>query len=638
MRRITRTQGAEIAALASILLLAGLLRLGWPGVNSFAFDEARLSLISLKMARGETFAAIGMPSSAGVPNLPAAAWVFALPYALATDPLVPTLFVGVISLCAVPGAWWLARREWGPWAGLTAALFLAASPYSVFYARNIWSQNLLAPLAVAWLWSASKKDTNWAIALNVFLAGFAFQIHFAGAALILATGWAALRFRWWRRLVPVLIGGGLAILAALPFAIQVACCEQGVIDGYRAVMERESEIDLKGVQHTLDLALGRGWAYMALGERDDVSDNTLTAAGAGLLVALGGLALLRGWVMRTSKEETPAEYHTGELALVLLLASPLLFVRHSTPVYPHYLLAGLPALALLAGASTQLFRWRLWGPLLTALMVGIAALWSSQVARSLDRTGEIVTPGGMGTPLEVVSDVAQGVPDDDPVLLFTHGDDPDIDGEAAVFSVLWWGREYRIVQGESVLILPPYPATLLATVPALQAWEEIEAAGLAVDVGQFSRREGAEPFIMTVYDGEQTPAGFEPVEPPVALDDGVLLTGWRVRQVGPRTRISTLWTVLQTPEPGTYRQFHHLRDASTLDLQTSPLLGTDVPLSSRNWQPGDQVIVMADYVLENPGEYWIDIGHYTLPSVQRFAREDGQGDSIRLGPFQFPPP
>src|SRR5262245_32118588 len=113
-----------------------MLRFGWPGVNSFAFDEARLSLISLNMARGGQFASLGMPSSVGVPNLPAAAWIYAIPYAISPDPLLASQFTGFISLLAVFGVWWLARTNWGRLAGLTAALFMAASPYSVLYSRS----------------------------------------------------------------------------------------------------------------------------------------------------------------------------------------------------------------------------------------------------------------------------------------------------------------------------------------------------------------------------------------------------------------------------------------------------------------------------------------------------------------------
>jgi hypothetical protein len=37
----------EVAALLLILLLAGWLRLGWPGIVSFGFDEARVSDMAL---------------------------------------------------------------------------------------------------------------------------------------------------------------------------------------------------------------------------------------------------------------------------------------------------------------------------------------------------------------------------------------------------------------------------------------------------------------------------------------------------------------------------------------------------------------------------------------------------------------
>ncbi|RMF77642.1 MAG: hypothetical protein D6737_17100, partial [Chloroflexi bacterium] len=151
--RVNNVSRLEWAALLMVLLIAFVLRFGWVGVNSFAFDEARLSLIALKMARGGEFATLGMPSSVSVPNLPAAAWIYALPYWFSTDPLIATWFTGLLSLLTVFGVWWLARR-WGAWTGISAALFMAASPYAVLYSRSIWAQNLLAPLALAWGYSA----------------------------------------------------------------------------------------------------------------------------------------------------------------------------------------------------------------------------------------------------------------------------------------------------------------------------------------------------------------------------------------------------------------------------------------------------------------------------------------------------
>src|SRR5215213_9635752 len=165
----------EWAALLLVVALAAVLHFGWLGVNSFAFDEARLSLIALRMARGGEFASVGMPSSAGVPNLPGAAWLFSIPYALSPDPLVATAFVSLLSLLVVVGVWALARRAWGSWPALCAALFLAASPYAVLYARNVWAQDLLPVLALVWAgaaYLAIHDRRRWALALHVFIAGF----------------------------------------------------------------------------------------------------------------------------------------------------------------------------------------------------------------------------------------------------------------------------------------------------------------------------------------------------------------------------------------------------------------------------------------------------------------------------------
>ena len=307
------------------------------------------------------------------------------------------------------------------------------------------------------------------------------------------------------------------------------------------------------------------------------------------------------------------------------------------------MLTSLPALALIAGAAASLFKRRVWqvGVLLLALIA--AGLWGVQVGRALDRVGKIETPGGLGTPLSVSRAVARAVPDDAPVLFFTHGDDPAVDGEPAVFRVLWWDRDHRIVQGESVLILPSEPAYLLATVPPFQAWEEIEDSDLDRAVVTLPRREGALPFVMTRYDGAQDPAGFTLLPEPVKFADGTQLEGWRVRRVGPRMRISTLWRVTAPSDPdpsGVYRQFHHLRTDATFDASTPPI-AADVPLSAHTWHVGDRLIVMGDFFPDGPSTFWVDIGHYTLSNMQRIpisaasAAATPYPDLVRLGPFDW---
>lgn len=617
----------ETLALAAVLLLAAVLRFGWAGVNSFAFDEARLSLIALDMARGWQFAALGMPSSVGVPNLPAAVWIYAISYAISPDPLLASHFTGLLSLITVAGVWLLARMNWGAWAGLVAALVMAASPYSVLYARSVWAQNLLSPLALVWGWTAylgAARQNRLAVAANVFLAGFIFQVHFAGVGLALGTLYCLIRFRWWRHMVTVLIGAGLAFLAALPFIIQVTCCAPQVVEQYRSALGGTAQFDLTSFSELIRLASGVDWGYLALGDLH-AFDSALPAIIAAALLVAGIIVLAR-----QARRDVASQKITAEIILVWLVVTPLFFVRHTTPVFIHYQLASLPALALIAGASARLIDRRSWPPLVTILMLLAAAVWSAQIGYSLDLAGRAATPTGLGTPLSITRGVANAV--STPVLFFTHGDDPAVNGEAAVFEALWWGRDHRIINGESLLILPPYPAYLLATLAPFQAWEEIEAAGLARDVQTFPRREGEGPgFVGTLYDGTTTPAGFTSLEP-VLFAHGVQLEGWKARMVGPRLRISTLWRVIDPPPPGIYQQFHHLRAADT--LEGAPLMVSDVPVSAHDWRVGDTLIVMGDFFVDSTNEYRVDVGHYTLPDLARVPH--AEGDSVRLGSFTLP--
>jgi hypothetical protein len=314
----------------------------------------------------------------------------------------------------------------------------------------------------------------------------------------------------------------------------------------------------------------------------------------------------------------------------------LAFLRHSTPVLIHYQLVAFPALALLVGASSLLLRHAIWKRAIATLTILLALVWSIEIIQTLDYTATHRPPNSALSSILRESRDAAYQPEA-PILFFTHGDNPAIDGEAAVFKALLWTREHRILNGDTLLILPPYPATLLATLAPFQAWEEIEASGLALDTQEYPRREGADPFVATRYDGASDPQGFRALDP-IPFADGATLIGWRVRRVGPRMRVSTLWRVEAEAAPGTYQQFHHLRDQPDGEPVGEPDAISDVSLSRATWRIGDRVIVMADFFDIPPGaeNLTVDIGHYTLPDLTRVAISNSSDSLVRLGPFHAP--
>ncbi|PJF27431.1 MAG: hypothetical protein CUN53_04095, partial [Phototrophicales bacterium] len=596
---LRRVAPLEWLTLAAILLLAGVLRFGWSGVSSFAWDEANLSLDALRTARGGQIALAGQPSSVAIPFFPASVYAFAIPYDLSPDPLIAVGFVSALSLLTVFGVWALGRTMLdSPGVGLLAALFLAASPYAVLYGRSIWQPNLLPPLALAWLataWRAVTAGDRRALALHIFLGGAIVQVHFAGIALAAATVFLFLVYRWWRHLVPVIIGAAGALLLALPYGAFLAQTPD-ILSRYADVLSGETRYDGVSFENTLKLALGWDWSYLGGGIDDPTGRNVVLSALAGALIAVGSVGLIRRGIPRQART----------LVMVALLASPVFFIRHSTPVLPHYQLVALPAVAILIGAG---WRTGIGGRVAFVGAVLLAAAWTAQLASvlswvSVERPSNSALSSILNEPRDAVRAIY------DPVVVHLHGDDPRIEGEAAVFNALLWERPHRIVNGTVLLVLPPEPATLLTTLAPFQAWEELQAGGLADSPTAYPRRQGALPFMAARYDGAALPVGFNRVDP-VSFADGTALLGWKVRWVGPRFRISTLWRAGDVASDATIQQFHHLRVPDGLD--GAPFMGSDVPLALHTWRPGDHVVVMADFFDVPPGEYLLDVGHYTLP-------------------------
>ena len=100
----------EIAVVCAILLVAGFLRLSFPGITEFKADEARLLMLAADMAEGNGFATRGISSSVGVPNFPASVWVYAIPLIVRNSAYSATLFTGLLNTAAVGLCYWLVRR------------------------------------------------------------------------------------------------------------------------------------------------------------------------------------------------------------------------------------------------------------------------------------------------------------------------------------------------------------------------------------------------------------------------------------------------------------------------------------------------------------------------------------------------
>ncbi len=628
----------EGIGLAAALAWAATLRLGWPGVHSFSYDEARVSLLALQMVREGQFVSVGIPSSTPIPNFPAFVWMMALPYALSTDPLVASLSIGAVGVLTVAGVWLLARRAWGPWAGLAAAWLMAGSPFGVLYARSIWSQNLMAPMALLWalagVW-AIRRRSGPALALHVFLAGFAGQVHYSGVVLLLGTLWLALRFRLWKGWPWLVAGGGGAILAAIPFVWHFVIPAWGRILALREGLHSSAHFDGAIFRRWLEIGLGAHWEWLPLGESWHWPTAMNWAQWAAR--AANGLLLAAGMALTLVKRPRPEEPTTAHILANLLpawaLAPVVGFLYTAVPVYHHYLLTALPALVLLAASAARPWgeRWR--GPFVAALALAISLAQGAAVGVSISENAKRLIPGGWGTPLKFPRAAAAAVKDGSPVYIYAWSDDIAFDGDAAGMSVLFWGYPHRIIDGRSALLLPPEGETahLFCLAPEVPACKEALSTGRVQAKRELPRREGEPPYLaLTVAGGD--PEGFRAVAP-AALANGAQLRGWRVQREGNRLYLATWWRIVGPVDGKRYHQFNHLYAM----MDEAPFQVRDGPAASEAWQVGNTLITWAVFEPEVPGPYWAQVGMYSYPAIERVPLAGATGENpptgIWLGPF-----
>ena len=148
----------ELILFLLVMLLAGGLRLGWPGITEFKLDEARVYKLALGLAELKSLPLAATDMSVGLPNSPLTIYIYALPLFMWKSPLAPMLFGAALNTAAVALAYWLVRRYWGPRAALLAALLYAAAPWAVLYSRKIWASNLLPLFMVGTMGVLAKPD------------------------------------------------------------------------------------------------------------------------------------------------------------------------------------------------------------------------------------------------------------------------------------------------------------------------------------------------------------------------------------------------------------------------------------------------------------------------------------------------
>jgi hypothetical protein len=648
--------------LAPILLLATVLRIGWPTLTEFKFSEARLEALALELTREGRLPLVGVPSSAGLDHSPISVYLYAPTFLLTTNPILATIYGGLIGTAAVALCWWLARHWAGGGRGAAwiAALLFAVSPWSVAFSRKIWQVVFVPFLALAFVGliiSALTQEANrgrdhvrqWGLAWALVTYALLVQVHPSAVALLPALLlWLIL---FWRevRLGPLFAGIALASLTGVPFLVRQAQNGWPALAALRTLPP--ADWDLSAVRLAWEAITGRG-LYALAGDAYPLLR---------IVPELGWAFNLVGWLLvtsalwltwRTIRDWGAADSRLRQQArvdLIILtwLTTPILFnLRHSLDLYLHFFALVLPAAYLVIGRAAQdLFR-SCWASRMRAPgAAGLGFLATSQIV-ALGMMGHFVathdTSGGFGVPLgrylAVTNQVVATASDTGAaeVLVVGQGDSTVVDETPAIFDVLLRGRvAYRFVDGQSTAVFPSHPALALLTPGAGEAARWYCSP-------PFSSNAVQDRYLLIDLGGALPQVQFEPLTGLRLFRNGVEAQGYtwqRAITPGEVANFWLLWQVVWLSPDDTHFYVHLLNEGSQpIGQQDS----AGYPLAYRH--QGDRVVSKFDITIgkEPPADpYWARIGQYLYPQVMNVPLIDQAGnpaaDAIVVGPWDRGP-
>jgi len=596
-RNDTPVRRSEWAALAALLLLAAILRLGAPGITEFKRDEANLSQRALDLVHGRDFPLLGLSSSVDVPNPPISVYLFAIPYAVDGSPVTATLFVGLLNVIAVALTWGLARRYYGWRAAIIAGLLYAASPWGILYSRKIWAQDLLPPFVVATVLTGllglgegkrRARLAHWPLlALTV-------QIHYAAFILIplsllmLALWHARLR---WRELA---LGLGLAALTVIPAGIgayQAHLLSPDTIrQGLNANPGHKRALTSTALDYAWFTVAGTDIHSLAGPEQfQNYLASVPDAYPLFKLVPLGAAVAAAGLVGRAVRQRRVRL--TPDMVLAAWLVLPVLvFTWEWTGVVPHYLIPLMPAAYVLCGAGID-SAWQSLRPLplrrlllagsgiLLAVIAGLQVYLTVELLHFLDHHAK---------------------PED--VIVVSTGELAPYDEVPAVWGVLLDRvPDVRFVNGTRTAVIPAGNSLeLIAWSPALRLCADQGCRdGNAAEV--VALRAGESPYIVRPAQGNSVGEVSIHSIKPVRFANGAYLTGYAVTPAG----VVLVWR-LDGPVREDYHAFVHALDAGGQRLAQSDRLSWP----GRYWRAGDRLVLWFDLTVP-PDTTALYAGMYT---------------------------
>ncbi len=344
----------DVLALVSILLLAAALRFMSPQVIDYRQDQADLVSLAQDVVEGKSIPLLGIPSSAKIPNSPVTAYMIVIPYLFTDNPITATLFIAAFNVLGVALLWFLARRYFNATIAHIAALAYAVSPWAINYSRSIWAQDYYTPIFLIALLLGLYgfiEGKRWAQIWCLPVFFIAMQIHMAAIVLFPVYLWIVWVGRKNISKTALAISAVLALITVIPFIIGISqsLLSDPVSANSFGVQRREFSLReiIKPYGQMAWLMTGLGLEqYIARAKADEFINTigipTLHWIFLGLVTAVGVVA---SWIR-----------FPRYLTILVMLWAFLPLAALTVPVLsvaPHYFVASIAALCLLAGIGSD---------------------------------------------------------------------------------------------------------------------------------------------------------------------------------------------------------------------------------------------------------------------------------------------
>ncbi len=644
-----------------ILLLAFVLRMGWPSWVEFKRDEATVVRRAAAIAYEGDLPIEGVDSSAGPANLPLTLYVMAAPLRLWADPLAVVLCTTFLNALAVLACYFVGQVYLGPRAAFTAAFLFALNPWAILYARKIWCHPL--PLftltLIASLLAAFVSRKPWAL-VGVW-ASLAIQLGLQLEALALVPLLALLliyhRDVAWK---PLLAGCAVFGVSMAPYVLYDAFHGWQNARGFLAYAAEKGRFTWDALRYPLMLTGSAGIEGQAGGLAPEFLRavpnlwwlNTLT---------MGVFLLALAYAVHQAFFAPDARRRRVFVILLVWFAAPIaLQLRPAHGTHLHYFVTQYPVQFFLIGAGLDALLNRFAAPVirvgkLSASLPGLGVLggllvwgmWQGLVTYRL-RTYMTTHPttGGYGIPLAYTRPAAQAarqLAGDAEIIVVGTGNRPFITETPTVFDALLFDHPHRFTDGRRALPIPestegvylvgPMQDTpddpLWPMIARLSALPSVEAGpSVTLPDGWMYRT-----FLRRGADRGDVLTGMMPLAAGIPLANKVVFAAAELPQTatpGASLEVWLTWWLQGPPPAADYHLTVQLLDAA------GGLAAQDdhAAFPADTWRVGDLVLNRLALPLPETlaeGEYTVRAGMYTYPDITGVPVVDASGNPIDDG-------